>query len=119
MDGNWRDSERTDELSPRHVRWLRRAWWIYWVMLAMTVCLLVVRVVMGDTLLQILSTALLVAVWIFNLYALRRRLRRHEAASAARISKGWPTPCAASGSPSTAACVARHDGRGHHPRRKG
>ncbi|NUV27486.1 MULTISPECIES: hypothetical protein [Streptomyces] len=82
--GDWRDSERTELLSPRHERWLRRAWWLYWSVLALSVCLLVMRMVEGDPPLQILSSALLVAVWIFNLYALRRRLRRHEAASAAR-----------------------------------
>ncbi|MEU3082991.1 MULTISPECIES: hypothetical protein [Streptomyces] len=76
--------ERTEELSPRQERWLRRAWWLYWSMLALSVCLVVLRVVEGDPPLQILFSALLVAVWIFNLYALRKRLRRHEAASAAR-----------------------------------
>ncbi|WP_228487496.1 hypothetical protein [Streptomyces albidoflavus] len=76
--------ERTEELSPRQERWLRRAWWLYWSMLALSVCLVVLRVVEGDPPLQILFSTLLVAVWIFNLYALRKRLRRHEAASAAR-----------------------------------
>ncbi|NUV74306.1 hypothetical protein CLM85_14880 [Streptomyces albidoflavus] len=81
---SWWDLERTEELSPRQERWLRRAWWLYWSMLALSVCLVVLRVVEGDPPLQILFSALLVAVWIFNLYALRKRLRRHEAASAAR-----------------------------------
>ncbi|MGX1627711.1 hypothetical protein ACWIGL_07095 [Streptomyces albidoflavus] len=81
---NWRDLERTEELSPRQERWLRRAWWLYWSMLALSVGLVVLRVVEGDPPLQILFSALVVAVWIFNLYALRKRLRGHEAASAAR-----------------------------------
>ncbi|MBF4136208.1 hypothetical protein IM796_19850 [Streptomyces albidoflavus] len=81
---SWWDLERTEELSPRQERWLRRAWWLYWSMLALSVCLVVLRVVEGDPPLQILFSTLLVAVWIFNLYALRKRLRRHEAASAAR-----------------------------------
>ncbi|MEV4908961.1 hypothetical protein AB0N46_30480 [Streptomyces albidoflavus] len=81
---NWRDLERTEELSPRQERWLRRAWWLYWSMLALSVGLVVLRVVEGDPPLQILFSALVVAVWIFNLYALRKRLMGHEAASAAR-----------------------------------
>lgn len=66
------------------MRWLRRARWIYWPLMALAVCLLVMRVVVGDTPFQIASSALLVAVWIFNLHAPRTRLRRHEAAAATR-----------------------------------
>ncbi len=47
-------------------------------MLALSVGLVVLRVVEGDPPLQILFSALVVAVWIFNLYALRKRLRGHE-----------------------------------------